>query len=191
MTQLNYFHMEVHTPCLVKLKTVRVLPVNMVHCCILPACRTQARYRVTYGLEHLLLSDCINMFVSATKGSGQGRGQDARGPIGPNSPVSPAALRSQVSSLMSTPQRAGNEYAPRMTSKGLRSLNPTALPGLWKRGSLPSGISLQQQLSSLGQQYLPEDNLAQLMPYGSALNLRAQIEDTQSVSGKYTVYSTC
>ena len=131
------------------------------------------------------------MFVFATEGSGRGQGQDARGPIGPKSPFSPAGLRSQVSSLMNTPQRAGSEYSLRMTPSGLRSRTSTVLPGLWKRASLPSGVSLQQQMSSLGQQYLPEDNLAELMPYGSTLNSPAQIEDTQSVSGKYTVYSIC
>lgn len=99
------------------------------------------------------------------------------------SPVQ-APLRSQVSSLTDTSlRRTGTGVSPFTSPQGLGSLAPAVLPGLWRRASLPSQLTLQQQMSSLGQQYLPEDNLAQLMPYGSALNLPGQVQDAQSVSG--------
>lgn len=130
----------------------------------------------------------------ATERPGQAQDQDARQPTGPSSPLSPvqAPLRSQVSSLMNTsPRRTGSGISPFTSPQGLGSLAPVVLPGLWRRASLPAQVSLQQQMSSLGQQYLPEDNLAQLMPYGSALNLPGQVEDVQSVSGRILFHGTC
>ena len=127
--------------------------------------------------------------MSATERPGRPQNQDARqagSPIGPG-PFSPvqAPLRSQISSLMDTsPRRTGSGISPFTSPQGLGSLAPAVLPGLWRRASLPSQVTLQQQMSSLGQQYLPEDNLAQLMPYGSAFNLPGQVQDTQSASGK-------
>ena len=114
---------------------------------------------------------------------------EAGRPIQLDSPVRPvqAPLRSQVSSLMSTsPRRSGSGISPFTSPQGLGSLAPAVLPGLWRRASLPSQVTLQQQMSSLGQQYLPEEGLAamtQLMPYGSALNLPGQVDEAQSVSG--------
>ena len=103
------------------------------------------------------------------------------------SPISP--LRSQVSSLMSDSpiRRTGSGVSPFTSPQGLGSLAPAVLPGLWRRASLPSQITLQQQMSSLGQAHLPDDNLAamaQLMPYGSALNIPGQVEEARSPSGK-------
>ena len=102
------------------------------------------------------------------------------------SPISP--LRSQVSSLMSDSpvRRTGSGVSPFTSPQGLGSLAPAVLPGLWRRASLPSQVTLQQQMSSLGQAYLPDDNLAamtQLMPYGSALNIPGQVEEARSPSG--------
>lgn len=118
----------------------------------------------------------------ATERSGQ--------PVEPSSPLSPvdAPLRSQVSSLMNTsPRKTGSGIAVFTNPQGVGSLAPLVLPGLWRRASVPSGFSLQQQMSSLGQQYLPEAKSAQLVPYGSALNLPGQVEDNQSVSGNFVV----
>jgi len=99
-----------------------------------------------------------------------------------------APLRSQVSSLMndSPIRRTGSGVSPFTSPQGLGSLAPAVLPGLLRRASLPSQITLQQQMSSLGQAYLPEDSLAsttQLVPYGSALNLPGQVEQAQSPRG--------
>lgn len=76
-----------------------------------------------------------------------------------------------------SPRRTGSGISPFTSPQGLGSLAPAVLPGLWRRASLPSQLTLQQQMSSLGQQYLPQDNLAQLMPYGSTLNLPGQVDD--------------
>ena len=105
----------------------------------------------------------------------------------PGSPISP--LRSQVSSLMSDSpiRRTGSGVSPFTSPQGLGSLAPAVLPGLWRRASLQSQVTLQQQMSSLGQAYLPDDNLAamaQLLPYGSALNLPGQVEEARTPSGK-------
>ncbi|KAL3159986.1 hypothetical protein ABBQ38_010374 [Trebouxia sp. C0009 RCD-2024] len=157
--------------------------------------------------------------MSASERPARAQDQDARRSF--SSPLSPveAPLRSQVSSLMNTsPRKSGSGISPFTNPQGVGSLAPLVLPGLWRRASVPSGVSLQQQMSSLGQQYQPEDNAAQLMPYGSALNLPGQVEDSQSVSlpednaaqlipygsalnlpgqvedsqsGKYFVYGTC
>ena len=124
----------------------------------------------------------------AERRGGPSQNQQVGKPLEPGSPLSPvqAPLRSQVSSLMDTsPRRTGSGISPFTSPQGLGSLAPAVLPGLWRRASLPSQLTLQQQMSSLGQQYLPEDNLAQLMPYGSAFNLPGQVGDTQSVSGNY------
>lgn len=123
---------------------------------------------------------------TAERLGGRSQNQQAGKPVETGSPRSPvqAPLRSQISSLMDTsPRRTGSGISPFTSPQGLGSLAPAVLPGLWRRASLPSQLTLQQQMSSLGQQYLPEDNLAQLMPYGSTLNLPGQVEDTQSVSG--------
>ena len=120
---------------------------------------------------------------------GRSQNQQAGRPVESGSPPSPvqAPLRSQVSSLMDTPspRRTGSGISPFTSPQGLGSLAPAVLPGLWRRASLPSQLTLQQQMSNLGQQYLPQDNLAQLMSYGSALNLPGQVEGTHSVSGNY------
>ncbi|KAL3159984.1 hypothetical protein ABBQ38_010372 [Trebouxia sp. C0009 RCD-2024] len=132
--------------------------------------------------------------MSGTERPGRAQDTDAIRPIGPSSPRSPvqAPLRSQVSSLMHTsPRRTGSGISPFTSPQGLGSLAPPVLPGLWRRASLSSGVSLQQQMSGLGQQYLPEDNLAQLMSYGSTLSWPGQVGDPQSVSGKHFVYGAC
>ncbi|DBB09662.1 TPA: hypothetical protein ACH3X3_001309 [Trebouxia sp. C0006] len=107
--------------------------------------------------------------------------QDQGSPPGPQQ----APLRSQVSSLMNSSPigRTASGLSPFTSPQGLGSLAPAVLPGLWRRASLPSQVTLQQQMSSLGQAYLPEDTLdsmAQLVPYGSTINLPGQIEQVQS-----------
>ena len=109
----------------------------------------------------------------------------------PGSPASPplVPLRSQVSSLMSGSPigRTGSGLSPFTSPQGLGSLAPAVLPGLWRRASLPSQVTVQQQMSTLGQTYLPEDVLGpapQLIPYGSALNLPGQVEQARSPSSK-------
>jgi len=59
---------------------------------------------------------------------------------------------------------------------------------------LPSQVTLQQQMSSLGQAYSPEnslDSMTQLVPYGSTLNLPEQIEQAQSPQGDNDAPLTC
>lgn len=82
--------------------------------------------------------------------------------------------------------RTSSGVSPFTSPQGLGSLAPAVLPGLWRRASLQSQVTLQQQMSSLGQ--LPEETLAsmtQLLPYGSALNLPGQIEQPQSPQGAF------
>ena len=83
--------------------------------------------------------------------------QDQGSPLGPQQ----APLRSQVSSLMNSSPigRTASGLSPFTSPQGLGSLAPAVLPGLWRRASLPSQVTLQQQMSSLGQAYLPEDSL--------------------------------
>ncbi len=118
--------------------------------------------------------------------------QDQGSPLGPQQ----APLRSQVSSLMNSSPigRTASGLSPFTSPQGLGSLAPAVLPGLWRRASLPSQVTLQQQMSSLGQAYLPEDTLdsmAQLVPYGSTLNLPGQIEQVQSPQGDIDARLTC
>jgi len=117
---------------------------------------------------------------------------DQGSPPGPQQ----APLRSQVSSLMNSSPigRTASGLSPFTSPQGLGSLAPAVLPGLWRRASLPSQVTLQQQMSSLGQAYLPEDTLdsmAQLVPYGSTLNLPGQIEQVQSPQGGIDARLTC
>lgn len=59
---------------------------------------------------------------------------------------------------------------------------------------MASQVTLQQQMSSLGQAYLPEDSLdsmTQLVPYGGTLNLPGQIEQAQSPRGDNDAPLTC
>ena len=121
---------------------------------------------------------------TAERPGGRSQNQQAGRPVESGSPLSPvqAPLRSQVSSLMDTSPRNASGISPFTSPQRLGSLAPAVLPGMWRRASLPAQLILQQQMSSLGQQYLPQDKLAQLMSYGSALNLPGQVEDTQSVS---------
>lgn len=82
--------------------------------------------------------------------------------------------------------RTSSGVSPFTSPQGLGSLAPAVLPGLWRRASLQSQVTLQQQMSSLGQ--LPEDTLAsmtQLLPYGGALNLPGQVEQPQSPQGAF------
>ena len=118
--------------------------------------------------------------------------QDQGSPPGPQQ----APLRSQVSSLMNSSSigRTASGLSPFTSPQGLGSLAPAVLPGLWRRASLPSQVTLQQQMSSLGQAHLPEDTLdstAQLVPYGSTLNLPGQIEQVQSPQGDIDARLTC
>lgn len=90
--------------------------------------------------------------------------------------------------------RTASGLSPFTSPQGLGSLAPAVLPGLWRRASLPSQVTLQQQMSSLGQAYLPEDtsdSMAQRNPYGSALNLPGQIEQVQSPQGDNDASLTC
>ena len=118
--------------------------------------------------------------------------QDQGSPPGPQQ----APLRSQVSSVMngSAIGRTASGLSPFTSPQGLGSLAPAVLPGLWRRASLPSQVTLQQQMSSLGQAYLPEDvsdSMTQLVPYGSTLNLPGQIEQAQSPQGDDDTPLTC
>lgn len=118
--------------------------------------------------------------------------QDQGSPPGPQQ----APLRSQVSSLMNSSPigRTASGLSPFTSPQGLGSLAPAVLPGLWRRASLPSQVTLQQQMSSLGQAYLPEDSLdsmTQLVPYGGTLNLPGQIEQAQSPRGDNDAPLTC
>lgn len=105
-------------------------------------------------------------------------------------------LRSQVSSLMNNSPigRTASGLSPFTSPQGLGSLASAVLPGLWRRASLPSQLTLQQQMSSLAQAYLPEDrtdSMTQLVPYGSTLNLPGQIEQAQSPQGDNDAPLTC
>ena len=118
--------------------------------------------------------------------------QEQGSPPGPQQ----APLRSQVSSLMngSPIGRTASGLSPFTSPQGLGSLAPAVLPGLWRRASLPSQVTLQQQMSSLGQAYLPEnslDSMTQLVPYGSTLNLPGQVEQAQSPQGDDDTLLTC